>query len=132
MTIREAMDIASSPKCDPQLHERLVKAIEAKCYEALKRVTVWSVGVDNRLQAIKSIWLHAGCELKEAVDLVDDVMAWHRLPGTGKHRHIDLPLDKAESLEEELRSFKVNVTIDDNGVHHHLPSELRLLKSVSN
>lgn len=112
MTIREAVAVASLPQCSGELYNRIVAAIEDKCGEGGRCVTIKAVGVNRRLDAIKAIRCYTGWGLKEAKDLVDDVMAWNRTPGTGRSRDIFLDHEKAQYLLDELRSYDVMAEID--------------------
>ncbi len=108
LTIREAIGIAAAPGCSHELYDRIVAAIEKQCGDGSWQVTIKTVSVNDRLNAIKAIRFYTGWGLKEAKDMVDDVMAWNRQPGTGIPRSIIIRSgDTAHSLMSELEDLGV-------------------------
>lgn len=138
ITIREAVAIASSASCSQELYDRIVKAIDVKCDEGHgcdntritpisgeqqeRCVIIKSVGCDNRLEAIRAIRCVTGWSHKWVINLVDDVMAWHRSPGTGRHRSLILPAEKGYQLVAALQSLKVDACIHTYTDSSHNPA----------
>lgn len=106
LSVREAIGIAATPDCSRELYERIVAAIEKRCGDGSWQVTIKTLAVNDRLNAIKVIRFYTGWGLKEAKDFVDDVMAWNRQPGTGIPRSIIIRSgDTAHSLVNELEQL---------------------------
>lgn len=71
VTVAEAIAIANT--AGNELHDRIVKAIEAACGESLMNITLRSMPVDVMIPCIKALRLATGWGLKESKDFCDVV-----------------------------------------------------------
>lgn len=107
MTVREALSLLNGGEVTNDLCERIVKALESKCEDAVEHlnITLKTLPSDRVIPVIKAIRGATGWGLKETKDFVDTVR--NGSPNTFSHTK-----DVIEKLNNELVSIGCDTHVD--------------------